>query len=126
MATSIAEQVAKRIRELREARSWSQEALAEATGLSRDAIFRIERGDRSPGLETLAAIAAGLAVSLPELLDFGRAPSRRAKGAAGRGLDSALRQAEPWLADALGRAVRLIVAAGVRAAKPRRSQKRRQ
>ncbi|MBM7060061.1 helix-turn-helix domain-containing protein [Pseudomonas sp. UL073] len=55
-----------RIRELRLARGWSQEQLAELTGLSVRTIQRLE-GGQSAGLETLNALAAVFAVPLVEL-----------------------------------------------------------
>lgn len=42
---------------LREKNGWTQETLAELTGLSTRTIYRVEKGDRV-GLETWAALAA--------------------------------------------------------------------
>lgn len=55
-----------KFRELRLARAWSQEQLAEISGLSTSTVQRIENGDR-PGLETLSALAAVFNVSVAEL-----------------------------------------------------------
>lgn len=57
-------EVAMRVRELREARGWSQRELAAAAGLSQDGVSRIERGGRSPRLDTLEEIATALGVPL--------------------------------------------------------------
>jgi transcriptional regulator with XRE-family HTH domain len=57
------------IRELRLARSLTQEDLAEGSGLSVDAIRRIERGAFSPSLETLRKLCGGLRLSLRTLFD---------------------------------------------------------
>lgn len=55
------------IRKLRRARKLTQEALAERSELSVDAIRRIERGRLSPTLETLRKLASGLELSLHTL-----------------------------------------------------------
>lgn len=55
-----------KIKELRLARAWSQEQLAELAGLSVRTVQRIENGER-PGLETLSALAAVFEVSVAEL-----------------------------------------------------------
>jgi len=51
------------VKQLRLQRAWSQEQLAELTGLSVRTIQRIENGDR-PGLETLSALAAVFEVNV--------------------------------------------------------------
>jgi transcriptional regulator with XRE-family HTH domain len=56
------------VREQREARDWSQERLAHAAGLSPVYISEIERGRRSPSLDVLARLAAGLDQRLSELI----------------------------------------------------------
>ena len=50
------------IRRVRLKRGLSQEALADQCGLHRNAVGLIERGERSPSLETIVAIANGLGV----------------------------------------------------------------
>ncbi|HYO67038.1 MAG TPA: helix-turn-helix transcriptional regulator [Archangium sp.] len=55
------------LRRLRTAQKLTQEQLAERSGLSVDAIRRIERGAFSPSLETLAKLTGGLDVSLKTL-----------------------------------------------------------
>lgn len=54
------------IRKLRLKRGWSQEQLAEMTGLSTRTIQRIERG-QAPGLESQKALAAVFELDLAEL-----------------------------------------------------------
>ncbi len=54
------------IRALRLKKAWSQEQLAELSGLSTRTVQRIESGER-PGLETLSALAAVFEVSVTEL-----------------------------------------------------------
>lgn len=65
----------RRIRELRRARGWTQEELAQQAHLSPDIVSRIERGDRQPRLETLRLIAEAFDLSLTELLATGTAPN---------------------------------------------------
>jgi transcriptional regulator with XRE-family HTH domain len=55
------------VRRMRNSRSLTQEALAERSDLSVDAIRRIERGAFSPSLDTLGKLALGLDVSLKTL-----------------------------------------------------------
>jgi transcriptional regulator with XRE-family HTH domain len=57
------------IRRLRKQRGLSQEALAEACGLSRNYISDIERGVRNPGVLVLVALAKALRVPLRELVE---------------------------------------------------------
>lgn len=55
---------------LRLARAWSQEQLAEISGLSTRTVQRIENGER-PSLETLSALAAVFDVGVAELAEPG-------------------------------------------------------
>ncbi|WP_174847471.1 helix-turn-helix domain-containing protein [Yersinia artesiana] len=55
-----------RIRELRQARAWSQEQLAELCSLNVRTIQRIENGEQA-SLETLSAIAAVMELKVSEL-----------------------------------------------------------
>lgn len=57
------------VRRLRHARGLTQEALAERSDLSVDAIRRIEGGRFSPTLDTLRKLSTGLAVSLSTLFE---------------------------------------------------------
>jgi transcriptional regulator with XRE-family HTH domain len=56
-----------RVRELRQQRAWSQEGLAEVSGLHRNYIGGIERGERNCGLDAVYAIAGALNVNPAEL-----------------------------------------------------------
>jgi transcriptional regulator with XRE-family HTH domain len=121
--TTLSDSIAARIRELRLAKGWSQEQLAEEVNLSRDAISRIERGERSPRLETLAVIAKAVGIPLAKLLDFGEPPPKhRPSDERMRSLERAFDQLEPWLADAVMTAIRVITQAQVRA-KSRRKRR---
>lgn len=55
-----------KFRSLRLARAWSQEQLAELSGMSVRTVQRIENGDQ-PSLETLSALAAVFEVSVADL-----------------------------------------------------------
>lgn len=61
-------QIAGRVRSLRAARGWSLTALATRSGVSKAMISRVERGTSSPTASTLGRLAAGLAVTLSDLL----------------------------------------------------------
>lgn len=65
---------------------FSQEQLAEAAGMSRDAIARLELGGRWPRLDTLLQLAEALTVSLDDLAAAGQTvgsgPERLARLAA--------------------------------------------
>jgi HTH-type transcriptional regulator, competence development regulator len=52
---------------LRLERAWSQEQLAELSGLSTRTVQRIENNGERPGLETLSALAAVFGVSVSAL-----------------------------------------------------------
>lgn len=64
-----------RLKELREAAGLSQAALAEAAGLNRFGVAKLEQGVREPGWSTVLALAAALTVT-PN--DF--RPVKRARG----------------------------------------------
>jgi len=66
-----------RIRELRLARSLSQEQLAELTGFHRTYIGMIERGERNLSLSNIGVFAKTFDTSLSELLDFKPARGER-------------------------------------------------
>jgi transcriptional regulator with XRE-family HTH domain len=53
--------------EVRRDRELTQEQLSEATGVHRNYIGGIERGERSPTVETIAVLADALDVTLGEL-----------------------------------------------------------
>jgi transcriptional regulator with XRE-family HTH domain len=57
------------VRQLREAKGWTQERLAEHAELDRSYIAGIEAGLRNPSIEAVAKLAKGLGVSLSTLLE---------------------------------------------------------
>lgn len=56
------------IQRCRTLRGWSQEYLAEMTGLHRTYISQLERGLKSPSVRVLSYITAALNVSMSEFL----------------------------------------------------------
>ncbi len=57
----------RRVRELRNARGWSQEELAHRAGMHYTYVGGIERGERNPALVNIGALASALGVQLAEL-----------------------------------------------------------
>ena len=64
---AVARALGARIRELRQARGWSQEHLAELASVHRTYMWGIERGVRNPSLRHLAQIANALGVPIADL-----------------------------------------------------------
>lgn len=65
----VNQRISRRVRELREARGWSLDALAERSGVSRSNISLIERGRSSPTATVLDRLSAGLGVTLASLFE---------------------------------------------------------
>jgi transcriptional regulator with XRE-family HTH domain len=61
--------LAHKVRLLRFLRGWSQEVLAETSGLHRTYISSIERGERNISLDNIEKLALGFAVPITELFD---------------------------------------------------------
>ena len=59
--------VGAKIKQLREAKSWSQNDLTRAAGLTTGLISRLEAGTGNPSLKTLGAISKALGVTVSEL-----------------------------------------------------------
>lgn len=57
------------VRKARERHGWSQEELADRSGIHRTYISGVERGVRNPTIGIVAAIAAALEVTPSSLLD---------------------------------------------------------
>jgi transcriptional regulator with XRE-family HTH domain len=76
----VAELFGIALRRVRHMRRLSQEALAEATGLSANFVGEMERGLKAPGLGVIVRLARALDVSVPDLLaDFTDSTIRRLK-----------------------------------------------
>lgn len=57
----------KRVRELRKANNWTQEKLAEISGLHPNYIGMVERGERNPSLVNIEILAKAFGKKLSEL-----------------------------------------------------------
>jgi transcriptional regulator with XRE-family HTH domain len=113
---SLSDSIAGRVKELRLAKGWSQEELAEEADLSRDAVSRIERGDRSPRIETLDLIAGAIGIPLSKLIDFEVPVARgRVKDDILRSIKRSLDQVDPAMAKALLGAIRSVTQAHLKA-----------
>lgn len=60
----------KRLADLRKASGLSKESFAYKCGVDRTYIGIVERGEKSPTLNTLDKIAKGLNITLSHLMDF--------------------------------------------------------
>ena len=72
-AADLNQHIARHVRELRQARAYSLEALASRSGVSRSMISLIERGESSATAVVLEKLAAALGVPLASLFDRPRA-----------------------------------------------------
>src|SRR4051794_21244785 len=75
----LQKQVGRKIRELREKKGLSQEALAGICSLHRTYVGLIERGERNLSLSTIAVIAEGLEVAPSELFAGIEPETKRAR-----------------------------------------------
>lgn len=66
---NVYEQLAKKIRKLRNERKWSQEELAARADLHRTYISHIENAKREISVETLCKLAKGFDIEPSELLE---------------------------------------------------------
>jgi putative transcriptional regulator len=68
MAIDICKRVGRRIAELRLAKGWSQQLLADHAQISREHVVRIEAGHKEMGLRTLERIATALECKIGDLI----------------------------------------------------------
>lgn len=68
-AMGITTQFGDKVRQLRLAKHWSQEELADRAGLHRTYISDIERGNRNPTLTVVSEIASALEVNIAILFE---------------------------------------------------------
>ncbi|VAW76751.1 hypothetical protein MNBD_GAMMA14-2280 [hydrothermal vent metagenome] len=68
MKANARKRLAQRVRLMRTRRGWSQEVLAELSGLNRSYIGAVERAEHNIGLDNIERIAEALETGLPELL----------------------------------------------------------
>jgi transcriptional regulator with XRE-family HTH domain len=66
--TQLLLKIGKRVRNLRTDRGWSQEELADRSGVNRSYMSRVELGKSDVSLSVLNKIARTLGLSLAELL----------------------------------------------------------
>jgi transcriptional regulator with XRE-family HTH domain len=95
--TALAVAIGLRVKQERQARRWTLDDLAEATGVSRRMLVNVEQGAVNPSVGTLLRISAALGVGLPELVD---APTRKPVRVTRAGAGATL-----WSSDAGGRGV---------------------
>ena len=77
MDHDVNHRLAERLKQARSARGWTLEQFAEASGVSRAMISKIERAEVSPTAAVLARLAAGLGTSMASLFPAPRsAPDR--------------------------------------------------
>ncbi len=69
MKANARKRLAQRVRLLRTSHGWSQEVLAELSGLNRSYIGAVERAEHNIGLDNIERIATALETGVPDLLD---------------------------------------------------------
>jgi transcriptional regulator with XRE-family HTH domain len=70
------------VRQLREARGWSQEVFADRAGLSRSYAGEVERGNAVPSLATVLKVAAAFGISGAALIEHSEQAELRRPGSA--------------------------------------------
>lgn len=68
--SEIVKKLAARIRMLRAERRWNQDVLAEISGLHRNYVGHVERGQVNPGLVNIDKFARAFDMSVSELTRF--------------------------------------------------------
>ncbi len=72
--STIRDQIGKRVRDLRNTLSFTQEELATKTGISVSFLSMIERGERRPTLKTLVVISEAMGVTLSQFFSEVKVP----------------------------------------------------
>ena len=67
---SVKELIGRRIKEARQAKGLSQEALSEKIGMSAKYLSSVERGKENPTLDTLVKLADALEIETSELFNY--------------------------------------------------------
>lgn len=67
MSKAIRNKFGKQVRNLRRERGWSQEDLADNSGVHRTYIGAIERGEQNVSIDNIIKLAKALGVSLEQL-----------------------------------------------------------
>lgn len=68
MAKDIQKALGERILKLRKVREWSQERMAEASGMHWTYIGQVERGERNLTLRSIASIATAFKIKISDLM----------------------------------------------------------
>jgi transcriptional regulator with XRE-family HTH domain len=71
---SLNDRLSQRLKELRLARGWSLQELADISSVSRSALSRVENGEVSPTAETLGALSSAFHITISQLLAPVEAP----------------------------------------------------
>lgn len=74
-ADRVSSELCRRVRQLRQAREWSLEALSNACGVSRSMLSQIERNEANPTLAVTVRIAQAFGLTLGELVESPQASS---------------------------------------------------
>lgn len=74
-ADQVHDELCRRVKELRQARGWSLEAMSAACGVSRSMLSQIERNEANPTLAVTVRIAQAFGMSLGELVESPSASS---------------------------------------------------
>ena len=74
-ADQVSSELCRRVKELRQARGWSLEALSNACGVSRSMLSQIERNEANPTLAVTVRIAQAFGLTLGELVESPQASS---------------------------------------------------
>jgi transcriptional regulator with XRE-family HTH domain len=72
--TELSSRLSERLKDLRLARGWSLQELADNSGVSRSSLSRIENADVSPTADTLGALSAAYHMTISQLLAPVEAP----------------------------------------------------
>jgi len=67
VSKDIKHALGRRVRELRKIRKWSQEKMAEASGMHWTYVGQVERGERNLTLQSIQAIAKAFNMKISEL-----------------------------------------------------------
>lgn len=70
MSDSILINFGKRVKELRREKKLTQEQFSVLSGLHKNYIGMVERGERNPSLKNIEVIAKSLDISISELMRF--------------------------------------------------------
>lgn len=68
--SEIEDKFGAKLRKFRREKNLSQEELSKAAGLDRTFVGKIERGERSPSLQTISKLANALDIEIYELFYF--------------------------------------------------------